>query len=390
MMFRFFIIIFLVFVVQISFAQTNMNFKAIDKHALKTQKDIENNLPKLVDYLSKKTSNDLEKVRSFYIWLVNNIDYDNAAVKPNAKRINHSNQDVLNRGKAVCQGYSNLFKEMCDLSNIFCEVISGYPKTPRDKPPNLKAANHTWNAVLINGKWVLLDATWGAANGKVQLEDYFLTPPEIFIIDHLPSDPMWQLLNCPISTEIFKKKEESILKRVSNMDFCFNFRDSIQQLLSLPKAEKNLKTAINAYDFNPVEENKKYLGSMYADMINFLSERSFELEQQDSAGAVLELQLQIIETYEKASNYVELYPHQKENLAYTYFNYAVALSRQLPEIEQKNDKLATVDLYKKMLLLFETGKAILSEVPPNILSENGLKQFDDYIEFVRKELKNYQ
>jgi hypothetical protein len=387
-MLRFFIIIIFVSIDQIGFAQTNMNFKAIDKHALKTPKSIEKDLPKLVDYLSKKTTNDFEKVRSFYIWMIHNIDYDNAAVKPNAKRINHSNQDVLNRGKAVCQGYSNLFREMCFQSGIPCEVVVGYPKTPRDATSNLNVADHTWNAVLLNKKWVLLDATWGAANGKAKLEDYFLTPPEIFIFDHLPNDPMWQLLICPISTKIFKKKEKSISKHVSNMDFCFNFQDSIRQFMSLPRPEKNLKNAINAYDFNPVEENKKYLGSMYSDRVIFLSERSFELEQQDSAEAVMELQFQIIETYDKAANYVELYPHQKENLAYTHFNYAVALSRQLPDFEPNNEKFLKVDLYKKMLYHFETGKVILSEVPPNILSENSLKQFDEYIEYVRSALEN--
>ena len=90
----------------------------------------------MTTYLTENTSNDFEKVRSFYIWLANHIEYDNAAVEPGSKRINHSNQDVLNRKKAVCQGYSNLFKEMCRLSKIPCEVVSGYPKTPRDAPPD--------------------------------------------------------------------------------------------------------------------------------------------------------------------------------------------------------------------------------------------------------------
>jgi hypothetical protein len=111
---------------------------------------------------------------------------------------------------------------------------------------------------------------------------------------------------------------------------------------------------------------------------------------QDSAEAVLAIQLEMIDLCEKALNYIELYPHQKENLAYTHFNYAVALSRQLPDLENKNDKPAIVDVYKKMLYHFETGKAILKEVPPNILSENGLQQFDEYIEYVSTKLKTYQ
>ncbi len=384
---RFLIIIFLFLINQNSFAQVNTDFKTIDKHALKTPKSIEKDLTGLIDYLSEKTDNDFEKVRSFYIWIVNNLGYDNAAVKPNSKRINHTNQDVLNRKKAVCQGYSNLLQEMCMRANITCKVVAGYPKTPRDANPDLSTANHTWNAVLIDEKWYLLDATWGAGNGKAQLEDYFLTKPEIFIFDHLPNDPMWQLLDCPIDAEVFQKGTKNISNYIENTSRCFNFRDSIQQFMSLIKPERKLKTAINAYQFNPVEENKKHLGSMYMDLVSFLSDRSLELEQKDSVEAVMNLQIQIIEICEKASNYVELYPHQKENLAYTHFNYAVALSKQLPNFEKQKDTSAIVECYKKMLYHFETGKTILSEVPPNVLSENGLKQFDEYIEYVRSILK---
>ena len=387
---RFFIIALVLLLGQISFGQADLKFKKIDKHALKTPKSIGNDLPQLVDYLSSKSTTDFEKVRSFYIWMVNNIDYDYTAYKSGTKRINHSNKDVLNRKRAVCQGYSNLIQEMCRRTKIPCQVVIGYPKTPRDATPDLSTANHTWNAVLINGKWYLLDATWGAGNGKEQLEEYFLSPPEIFIIDHLPNDPMWQLLDCPIQVEQFKKKEENLSKYVKNLNKCFNFQDSILQFMSLTKPEKKLKNAINAYRFNPIEENKKYVGSMYMDKVSYLSDLSYELEVQNSFEAVMKIQFEIIEVSEKASKYVELYAHQKENLAYTHFNYAVALSGQLTVFESQNDKSAIVECYKKMLHHFEKGKVILSEVPPNILAENGIKQFDDYIEYVRSRLKSYQ
>ena len=389
-MLRVFIITLVFLIGKVAFTQVNTEFKSIDKHALKTPNTVEKDLQKLTDYLSKKASNDFEKVRSFYIWLVNNIDYDNAAIKPGAKRINHSNQDVLNRKKAICQGYSNIFKEMCRLSKIPCEVVPGYPKTPRNASPDLSTANHTWNVVLLGGKWYLLDATWGAGNSRTYLEEYFLTKPEIFIIDHLPSDPMWQLLDCPINTADFKKGAESLSKQIENQVPCFNFHDSIDQFMSLNLPERKLKNANNAYRFNPVEENKKYLGSMYTDFANYLSDQSYELELQDSVKAVLKLQLEIIKTYEKASEYIDLYSHQKENLAYTHFNYAVALSRGLPDLESKKDKSAIVACYNEMLHHFEVGRTILSEVPPNVLSENGLVQFDEYIDYVQSKLKNYQ
>ena len=386
-MLRIFVILIFLLSLQLASGQADFNFSKIDKHALKSPRSIETNLSDLVNYLSKSSYNDIEKVRSFYVWLVNNIDYDNAAITPNSKRINHTNQDVLNRKKAVCQGYSNLFKEMCNRSGIPCEVITGYPKTPRNATPDLEKANHTWNAVLLNEQWYLLDITWGASNEKQFVEDYFLAAPENFVIDHLPNDPMWQLLDCPISTHIFMQKHDVILTHIRNENKCFNFRDSINQLMALPTPERKLKRAKNAYKFNPVQENKKYLGSMYIDKINYLSDLSYELEVLDSFEAVMNIQLEIFDLYDKSMECLDLYDHQKENLAYTHFNYAVALSRLLSE-ESKGTQI--IETYKLMLHHFKKGRTILKEVPSNILSENATKQFDDYIEFIQAELKSHQ
>jgi transglutaminase/protease-like cytokinesis protein 3 len=70
--------------------------------------------------------------------------------------------------------------------------------------------NHAWNAVRIEGQWRLLDSTWGAGYLSPAGEfvrafnaHYFLTPPELFIYDHLPEDPQWQLLDPPISMQRF-------------------------------------------------------------------------------------------------------------------------------------------------------------------------------------------
>ena len=129
---------------------------------------------------------------------------------------------------------------------------------------------------------------------------------------------------------------------------------------------------------------------MYMDMVSHLSDRAYEMELQDSISDVMNLQLRIIEICNIALNYIELYPHQKVTLAFTHFNYAVALSRQLPDLESKNDKPAIIDCYKKMLHHFEIGKAILGEVPPNVLSENGMRQFDEYIEYTQAALKSLE
>ena len=73
--------------------------------------------------------------------------------------------------------------------------------------------NHEWNAVLLGGHWYLSDVCWSA--GYLQqasqtfvfklTDHYYLTDPEVFVLDHLPIDDTWQLLETARSLEEFEK-----------------------------------------------------------------------------------------------------------------------------------------------------------------------------------------
>ena len=65
----------------------------------------------------------------------------------------------------------------------------------------------------IDGEWRFIDCTWGsgyvALDGrfKPQFDEFwFLTDPEIFIYDHFPTHPIWQLLEEPIDIDEFNHK----------------------------------------------------------------------------------------------------------------------------------------------------------------------------------------
>ena len=59
--------------------------------------------------------------------------------------------------------------------------------------------NHAWNAVKIDGKWQLIDTTWGSgyvsdgAYVKQFRETFFLPSPEQLAFSHFPQDAAWQL-----------------------------------------------------------------------------------------------------------------------------------------------------------------------------------------------------
>ena len=173
----------------------------------------------LAKQLASLGKTDREKVRAIFRWITEHIDYNvvpfgqrkkirrqfykepddsNVALPPLNERIAAK---VLNTGVAFCDGYSRLFKTLCDHTGIKAEVIYGYARTNNNRG---FAVNHTWNSVYIDSSWYLLDVTW--ASGVVsygneyirQYNDfYFLTPPSDFIRDHYPEDLQWTLLNDP-------------------------------------------------------------------------------------------------------------------------------------------------------------------------------------------------
>ena len=147
------------------------------------------------------------RLRAIYVWVAENISYDCVGLH-NKKLARTKSSDVLNQKKSICQGYANLFLELCNQCNIPCEIIGGIAKTNFDV-----YGKHAWNRVKMeDDKWYLIDATWGAGYADPQCkiytkkfnDHYYLTPPEVFIYMHYPSKKEMQLLDVPISKKKFK------------------------------------------------------------------------------------------------------------------------------------------------------------------------------------------
>ncbi len=186
---------------------------------------------------------ELEKVTAIFRWVTDNISYrsntqNRTAIKDGASVRNYKNEEddgplkplservaetVLQKRVAVCDGYARLFTTLCDYAGIRSEIIIGYAKSGVSRPTRRFGVNHYWNAVMINGKWYLLDATWASGYLSAQNnefirdydEKYFLTPPELFIRDHYPDDARWTLLPDSKVPEEFRRspfKQKSFFK----------------------------------------------------------------------------------------------------------------------------------------------------------------------------------
>lgn len=106
---------------------------------------------------------------------------------------------------------------LCSYSGLHCTTISGHAKGVDCRAGHRLGgtpANHSWNAVLIDGEWQMVDSHWASRyvladrnvpeNLIYEYDDfYFLPEPQQLVLSHLPDDPAWQLLQKPITIEYF-------------------------------------------------------------------------------------------------------------------------------------------------------------------------------------------
>ena len=171
-------------------------FAKVDQHARAWKKGQSADIPALAAYLEKGAKTDLEKSRAIYTWLTKNVSYDDRAFNTGVYG-DLSAQGVFESGKAVCEGFSNLYWAIGEDMGLEIEKIVGYAKgygfTPGDK---FADTDHAWNRIKINGEWRVFDATWGEGYGKTvngQLKSFKAFDPYWFNVDpyeaiftHLP------------------------------------------------------------------------------------------------------------------------------------------------------------------------------------------------------------
>lgn len=237
---------------------TKKDYVAIDIYARSPEAAELHSIPQLSDYLTQKATTDEEKVRSIYVWITEHISYDYTAYLKNKNR-DHQNvknleifrkqqaDKALQYRTAICLGYATLFQELCAAMDIRSYVIYGNAKS--------KKGSHCWNAVEIDEKWYLVDVTWGAGKMtdgefiKIFQEEYFMADPVAFLVDHLPHDPMWQLLEYPLSQKNFEFDSTYVYQQLQNSsrdEFAFNYQDSIRTFLTLSRQIRDIQAAERA------------------------------------------------------------------------------------------------------------------------------------------------
>jgi transglutaminase/protease-like cytokinesis protein 3 len=212
--------------------------------------------------ITVKTTNDSLKVRRIYEWITDNIYYDVEYLEklqgydPDFQK-SQSPEAVLKKKKAVCYGYSNLFNEMCKAVNVESHLVLGNCKDNLEYngPLVFSENGHAWNAVFLNKRWYLLDVTWssGALNSKGEYtqkrnETFYLSDGKKFTKDHIPNDPIWQLMDRPVTYSAFKFNREG--QEGSTIGY-FNSRDSLRNFRLQDETTRRQKYIDRSLKFNP-------------------------------------------------------------------------------------------------------------------------------------------
>jgi transglutaminase/protease-like cytokinesis protein 3 len=129
----------------------------------------------------------------------------------------------------VCEGYARLMVALGKAAGVEIAYVTGYIRdahrrvAPADSEATLRSTlegySHAWNAVKLDGRWWLMDATWDDPTGnasRAEPEDgagapkvdstYLFTPPQLFAFDHFPEESAWQLLAKPLSMGDFVRQ----------------------------------------------------------------------------------------------------------------------------------------------------------------------------------------
>jgi hypothetical protein len=196
------------------------NFRKADSVAALYPHHSLENLKTLADKLTIPLSTELEKFRAIYFWISHNIENDYEYYVQNKKMREKLNNDaealqewnrkfriqvfdkLLKEHKTVCTGYAYLMKTLAYHAGLTAVIVDGYGRTAQSNIGGPGYANHSWNAMKINGQWYLCDATWSSGaidtregNFVKKFDDvYFMADPALFVLNHYPMDSSWMLL----------------------------------------------------------------------------------------------------------------------------------------------------------------------------------------------------
>jgi hypothetical protein len=161
--------------------------------------------------LTDGAATDSARAAALYEWVARNVAYDVNGFLA-GRLADGPPESVYRRRIAVCGGYVALFERLAREVGLSAEPILGYAKGfDYTHGVATRRPNHAWLAVRVDGRWRLIDPTWGAgfvAAGEFEPHftwDYFLVDADELALSHFPEESRWQLLPRPLRRSEFER-----------------------------------------------------------------------------------------------------------------------------------------------------------------------------------------
>jgi len=183
------------------------DYAAVDSYVLKCGPDCGKTPEEVADKITAECTSDIEKARAVFDWLAYTVAYDTSY------RIS-SPDEAFRQRRSVCQGYAMLFCRMAEHAGLKVELISGEAKNNMFYRPGTslgQGGGHAWNIVRLVDRDIIVDPTWGAGyvhGGRFCrfFQPWWFDPhPAAAVFTHLPPDPSDELLEPPVSGDLFRE-----------------------------------------------------------------------------------------------------------------------------------------------------------------------------------------
>ncbi|TNE54066.1 MAG: hypothetical protein EP344_14555 [Bacteroidetes bacterium] len=149
-------------------------FAAIDARARKIRLT-DGDIIRLTDSLTRPYTTEMDQARAIFAWVTAHIAYDCGGenrLEAEPEEALHPHfysqiqlENILKTRRTRCDGFSFLFKLMCNLRGIYVSRVEGYGRFRGERvDPATVQPNHAWNAALLDGHWYEIDPTIGAGS----------------------------------------------------------------------------------------------------------------------------------------------------------------------------------------------------------------------------------
>lgn len=210
----------------------------------------------VAEYIDKGMS-DYDKELFIHDYIINYAKYDYANYRAGKiPDVSFTAYGCLVLGKAVCQGYSEAFKLMCDLSGLECIVASG------ESQASGRWEGHSWNIVKVDGKYYHVDPTFDdpvSDSGKDILTYYYFNLSD----SELSKKHRWNVSDYPVCSSMesnYYYKNGLVVSGIAE------FEDAIMDAL----AQRETKIELKVKDYTEkVYANPSDIVFKYDDVTGF-------------------------------------------------------------------------------------------------------------------------